>query len=142
MINKDKNRLAITTLNVIKRNIMDNKEVIYNPIFISGLSYKDRCDLYFRYFNKDFNKEHRGQIIKCEELENVELITKDLIIIENIDSISEDLSKQEQILDLINKCLDKKIQIIIGSNLDKNELKLEEKLQCRLEWGLLLYLEN
>lgn len=142
MINKDKNKFVLTTLNVVKENIMKNKDVIYNPIFISGLSYKERFDLYFRYFNKDFNKEHKGQIIKCEKEGNIELMTKHLLIIENIDLLKDDLIKQEKILDLINECLEKKIQIIIGSNINKDELRLEKKLQNRLEWGLLLYLEN
>lgn len=142
MINKDKNKFVLATLKVVKENIMENKKVIYNPIFISGLSYNDRYNLYFRYFNKDFNKEHKGQIINCEKLESIELKTKHLIIIENIDLLKNDLIKQKKILDLVNECLEENIQIIIGSNINKDELKLEEKLQNRLEWGLLLYLEE
>ncbi len=142
MINIDKNKFVLTALNIIKKNVMENKELIYNPVVIYGMSYKDRYNLYFRYFNKDFNKEYKGQIINCEKLESIEVKTKHLIIIENIDLLKDYLIKQKQILDLINECLDEKIQIIIGSNLVKEELKLEEKLQSRLEWGLVLHLED
>lgn len=138
----NKNKFTLVTLKVVKENIMKNKKTIYNPIFISGLSYKDRYDLYFRFFNKDFNENYKGQLINCEKLENeLELKTNSLIIIENIHFLSNDLSNQEKILDLINECLKKEIQIIIGSNFDNNELNLESKLQNRLNWGILLSLE-
>lgn len=134
----EKNKFAMTCLNITSENIKKNRKPIYNPIFLSGLTYEDRYNI----FTDMFNLNDNIQMIDCRKIDlESNINTKILMIIENIEAITNNLLLQTKIFNMINEGLDKDIQIIICSNLDENELKLEERLKSRLSWGIRLYLE-
>lgn len=134
----EKNKFTMICLNITNENIKKNRKPIYNPIFLSGLTYEDRYNI----FTDMFNLNDNIQMIDCRKIDlESNINTKILMIIENIEAITNNLLLQTKIFNMINEGLDKDIQIIICSNLDENELKLEDRLKSRLSWGIRLYLE-
>lgn len=139
-MNKEKNKFALATLKSVEDNIMKNNKPIYNPVTITGLNNQERFKLFYTRFNKNFNRLHKSKYINCNDLDKLEF-EEDLIIIEEIDNISNNQKLQEKLINTINKCLENNIQMILCLNKDKEELILDERLKCRLEWGLKLYLK-
>lgn len=141
---KDKNKFTFACLQVVKENIMKGGKPQYNPVCMSGLTKEERYKIFFRFFNKDFNRLHKSRYISCQDIKIDEEFdfNKDLVIIENIQFMVENIQLQKKICNIINKCLEKNIQIILCSNENIEELKLEENLKCRLTWGISLYLKK
>lgn len=139
-MNKEKNKFALITLKSVEDNIRKSNKPIYNPVTIIGLNRQERFRLFFIVFNKSFNKLHKSKYINCNDLDKINYEV-DLIIIEEIDNISNNQKLQEKLIDIINNCLENNIQMILCLNKDKDELILDERLKCRLEWGIKLILE-
>lgn len=136
-MNDEKNKFALTCLKVVSETIKKKKAPIYNPIFISGLIDIDRYNIFKSLFDlSDI------EIIDCKkDNSKLDVDNQKVLIIENIDVITNDFAYQKRIVNIINESLDKNIQLIICSNLNLQALKLEEKLKSRLSWGISLYLE-
>lgn len=142
----NKNKYAVACLKVTKENIIKNRKPVYNPIYLMGLSRKERYGIFWRLFNHDFNHMYkdRYRYISCENMnidEEYEL-NKDLIIIEDIDLLVNNDLLQEKVCNMINNCLQNNIQIILCSNKDIDDLELNENLKCRSKWGLAVYLQE
>lgn len=140
---KEENKFALTCLQVIKENISKGSKPLYNPVCISGLSKQKRFEIFWRLFNKEFNRLYKSRYISCEDIKIDEEFDfkKDLVIIENIELLFGNSQLQDKIRNIINECLENNIQIILCSNENIEDLILEEHLKCRLTWGISLYLK-
>lgn len=141
---KEKNRFALTAIKIIKENIIKNRRPNYNPAYISGLTKQERFRIFWMFFNKEFNRLHKSRYFSCEDIKIDEEFDfkKDLVIIENIEYIVDNTELQEKIKNMINECLENNVQIILCSDANVDDLKLDEHLKCRMKWGLMLYLEK
>lgn len=140
---KKENKFILVCLQAIKENINNGKEPIYNPVCISGLSKGDRTKIFQKLFDKGFNDFHKIKCISCNDIKiNEEFdFNYNLIIIENIQFLVDNHPFQRKICDIVDKCLKNNIQIILCSDINTENLKLNEKLKCRLTWGISLYLK-
>lgn len=138
-----KNKFSLVCLQFIKENIMKGREPIYNPVCISGLSKEERFKIFWRLFNKEFNKLHKSRYVSCKDIKIDEEFdfNKDLVIIENIESLVGNSQLQDKIRNIINECLERNIQMILCSNEKIEDLIIEDHLKSRLTWGILLHLE-
>lgn len=139
-MNKEKNKFALAALKSVEDNIMKNNKPIYNPVTITGLKKLEIFKFFYTHFNKNFNRLHKSKYINYNDLDKISY-EEDLIIIEEIDNINNNQKIQENLINMINKSLENNIQMILCLNKDKEDLILDEKLKCRLEWGLKLYLK-
>lgn len=140
----EKNKFALVCLQNVKENISKNRKLAYNPVYLSGLSKEERYRIFFMFFNKEFNHLYKSIYISCKEIKVDESFdfNKDLIIIEDIELLANNGLLQEKIYSIINNCLKNNIQVILCSNVNVDELIVEERLKCKMKEGILLYLEK
>lgn len=138
----EKNKFAIVTIQTIKENIINDKMPIYNPLFLNGLDKGNRSQFFFRTFTKDFNSAYKDkfQYFSCDEICIDKVKNKKFIIIENFEFLNNNITLQEKMLEIINYCLNEFIQVILCSNDNIENLKINNNLKNKLMHGLEIYL--
>lgn len=126
---KMSNKFAFAILNNVKENIEKNKPPRYNPIFLTGLNENKRDSI----FNDIFDSYTP---LPCDEISMDSIKNSNLIIIENIERLVNDKSLQDETRKLIDYCLNQEVQIILCSNIDLEDLKVDERLKNRMSNGL------
>lgn len=140
----EKNKFAIATLQAVKENVMKHKKPIYNPVYITGLTREERFRIFFTFFNKDFNSVCKGKKISCKELKKKEEIeiNRDLIIMEDVDVISNKSILQEKLYNILNNCIKNNVQVILCTNEHVDNLAFYSQLKSVILSGITLYLEK
>ena len=67
---------------------------------------------------------------------------KRLVIIENIHELSQNKEIQNKLLELLNLCFRLKIQVILCSDNNINNLKLDELVKSKMLYGLTVELKE
>ena len=118
-----KNKLVYCVLQIVKENVLKNKEPLYNPIILTGLVKVKRYRFFFTVFNKDFISKYKSfvhyDVIDAIDLEMVS--NKKLIIVENVQMIV-------------------KIQVVLGSDLNIQELEIDEVVKSKILYGLEVFI--
>ncbi len=100
----EKNKMVYCVLQIVKDDVMKNKEPLYNPIILTGLVKVKRYRFFFTVFNKDFISKYKFLVyygtIEAIDLEMVS--KKKLIIVENVQMIVKNKNYQDK----LNKLLD------------------------------------
>lgn len=147
MKNEIENRFLLILLKVVKENIIKNKKPIYNPIYIYGTTKKDRFEMFWRTFNKDFNKSYKEQYryISCKNTSVDDKLEKDkkMIILEEIDYLADNNVLQKKVYDWLTDCIfETNTQIIICSNEYLDDIDFDEHLKARIKSGLSIELKK
>lgn len=146
--NYDKNKFTRVLFNVVKENIMRGKKPIDNPIFIYGLNIQERFNFFWRVFDKDFNKTYKEKYkyINCKdfiEFNQIDKNEKVMIIIENIDCLTNDNTAQKKLYNFIIDCMvDTNIQLILCSSNHIDNLDIEKCLKAEILSGIVVNLEK
>ncbi len=87
-----KNKLVYCVLQIVKENVLKNKEPLYNPIILTDLVKVKRYRFFFTVFNKDFNSKYKSfvhyDVIDAIDAIDLEMVSKKkLIIVENVQMI-------------------------------------------------------
>ncbi len=140
----EKNKIAYTLLGIVKESIIKSKEPIYNPIALIGLNKGKRHRFFFRIFDKDFNTQYKslvnyGSIAKID----LEMVSKKkLIILENIHEIVGNKNMQNKLHELLELCFKFKVQVILCSDANIEELDVDEVLKSKMLYGLKVWLNE
>jgi len=138
---------------MVKDNIVNNKNSIYNPIVFIGLDRYKRYTLFWSIFNKEFNKEYKNsyRYLCCNE-EFLKEISDDikvniffdvkLVIIEKLDFIEGDISSEFKLFNFIVKCIEEDKQVIICLNKNISDNHFSINFRQKLENGFVVYLNN
>ncbi len=140
----EKNKVAYTTLKIVKENILGNKEPTYNPITLIGLDKGKSYRFFFPIFDKDFNSQYKSFINYCtiDKLDIEIVCRKKLIILENIHEIVGNKNMQEKLHDLLDICFKSKIQVILCSDENVEKLDINEVLKSKMLYGLKVFVEK
>lgn len=141
MKNEIENRFALTLLQIVKETIIKNKKPLYNPIYIYGATKNDRFEMFWRTFNKDFNKLYKEhyKYISCKNMSIDDKLAKDkkMIILEEIDCLADNDLLQKKVYNWITDCIfETNAQIIICSNEYVDDLDLDEHFKARIKSGI------
>ena len=137
------NKFAYTAIMLIKQNIIKSIEPVNNPVTIIGLNKKLRYHILWSIFDKKFNEIYRQTYIysSLDKLELNEIKNKRLVIIEELELLSGNQQLQNKMKELLKVCFERKIQIVLCSNININDLEIDELLKNKMLCGLLLHLE-
>ena len=137
------NKFAYTAIMSIKQNIIKSIEPLHNPVTIIGLNKTLRHRILWSIFDKEFNKNYKQTYIysSCDKLELDKIKNKKLIIIENLELLNDNELLQKKMKELLKLCIEQNIQIIICSNNNIKDLKIDELIKNKMLGGLLLNLE-
>ncbi len=137
-----KNKLVYCVLQIVKENVLKNKEPLYNPIVLIGLVKVKRYRFFFTVFNKDFNSKYKFLVyygtIEAIDLEMVS--KKKLIIVENVQMIVKNKKYQDKLNKLLELCFKLKIQVVLGSDWNIQELEIDEVVKCKILYGLVVFI--
>lgn len=140
----EKNKFAYVILQTVKENIINNKELIYNPIILIGLEKERRYRFFWCVFDKDFNSKYKS-LVNYKTIDKIDLETtykKKLIILENIHEIVENEDMQDKLHELLNLCFKEKIQVILCSDENIEKLEINEILKSKMLYGLKVWLNE
>lgn len=136
-------KFAFAGLQSIKKNIMNNKPPVYNPVSLIGGNKEERFKMIFALFNKDFNSKHKGRYIDCAKEESFEIDNQmELIFLENVQVLARNETMQRKVRDVVETCLNNHIQLVICSDKEIDTLEIDELLKSKMKYGLTLYLED
>ena len=142
----EKNKLIYTTIRIVKENVINSKEPLYNPIVLVGLDRGLRYRIFWYIFNKEFNRKYKGiyTYSSCDKIDLDTVQNKKLVIVESIELLSGSEVLQNKIRELLMICSKQKIQIILCSDVDISDLEIDEILKSKMlpELGLTLHLER
>ncbi len=140
----EKNRMATIFLRTIKDNVIKGKEPTANPILLIGLDKIDRFRFFFVIYDKEFNSKYKHLLsyTTIEKINLEDIKDKKIIILENIQKIVGHKNLQDKLHELLNLCLKLKIQVILCSNENINDLQMDELLKSKMLYGIQLYLEE
>lgn len=122
----------------LKENIMKGEKPTYNPVYLFGLSKKERYRIFFAFFNKDFNQFYKGRYISCckIELEGRSYSNYDFIILENLEFLVDYPELLEKVYSIINDCIKNEILIILCSDIDIHYLLSESNFKNAVRFYL------
>lgn len=137
-----KNKLVYCVLQIVKENVLKNKEPLYKPIVLIGLVKVKRYRFFFTVFNKDFNSKYKFLVyygtIEAIDLEMVS--KKKLIIVENVQMIVKNKNYQDKLNKLLDWYFKLKIQVVLGSDLNIQELEIDEVVKSKILYGLEVFI--
>lgn len=133
----ENNKFVCTLIQMVKENVIKNKEPIHNPITLIGLNKEKRYRFFWCFFDKDFNSQYKSFIsygtIDKMDLESV--YKKKIIIIENVHSIVGNKEQQNKLQELLDRCFKLKIQVILCSDESVDELEIDEVVKSKMLYG-------
>ena len=137
-----KNKLVYCVLQIVKENVLKNKEPLYNPIILTGLVKVKRYRFFFTVFNKDFISKYKSfvhyDVIDAIDLEMVS--NKKLIIVENVQMIVKNKNYQDKLNKLLDWYFKQKIQVVLGSDLHIQELEIDEVVKSKILYWLEVFI--
>ena len=140
----EKNKMTIMILQTIKEDVIKEKNYSFNPVLLIGLDEIKRFNVFFVIYDKEFKSKY-GNLFSYTTIEKIDLEdikNKKLIILDNIQKIVDNKNMQDKLYELLDLCLQLKIQVILCSDTNINDLKIEELLKSKMLYGIQLYLED
>ena len=131
-------------MQTVKENIIKSKAPIYNPIMLIGLDKIKRFRIFYVIFDKAFNSKYKKYVTytTVEKIEIEKVKEKRLIILENIHEISKNKDMQDKLCKLLDLCFKLKIQVVLCSNDNINDLEFDKLVKSKMLYGLTTYLEE
>lgn len=140
----EKNKMTIMILQTIKEDVIKEKTYSFNPVLLIGLDEIKRFNVFFVIYDKEFKSKY-GNLFSYTTIEKIDLEdikNKKLIILDNIQKIVDNKNMQDKLYELLDLCLQLKIQVILCSDTNINDLKIDELLKSKMLYGIQLYLED
>ena len=131
-------------LQTIKEDVIKEKTYSFNPVLLIGLDEIKRFNVFFVIYDKEFKSKY-GNLFSYTTIEKIDLEdikNKKLIILDNIQKIVDNKNMQDKLYELLDLCLQLKIQVILCSDTNINDLKIDELLKSKMLYGIQLYLED
>lgn len=140
----EKNKMITMILQTIKDNVIKDKTYSFNPVLLIGLDKIKRFRFYFAIYDEEFKLKYSNlfSYTTIEKINLEDIKNQKLIILENIQKIVDHKNMQDKLYELLNLCLQLKIQVILCSDQNINDLKIDELLKSKMLYGIQLYLED
>ncbi len=137
------NKFAYTTIMLIRQNVIKSIEPLHNPVTMIGFNKALRYRIFWSIFDKEFNKNYKQTYIysSCDKLEIDKIKNRKVVIIDNIELLIDNDVLQNKMKELLKKSFEQKIQIIICSNSNVEDLEIDESLKRKMLCGLVLHLK-